>query len=1759
MAVPVHIRVTHDPSINYAFQQNGIPVLREIRVRHEGAEELRDVTVHVTTEPPFALPLELRVQALAPGVEFRAGPIDQKLSPTLLGALRERTTGLLHVEVRTGETVLGRHSSAIALLAHNEWSGLDSLPDILAAFVLPNDPALAPVLTAAADLLRTQDAVTQLNGYQDRSRRRVWDQLSAIHRTLAAAGVRYVNPPASFEQTGQKIRFPGDVLAHRTGTCLDLALLFAACCEQAGLHPLILLQKGHAYAGCWLVERTLPDAAIDDLQTIRKLVDLEELAVFETSAFAADESTTLEQAEQLARRHLAPGTPMRLALDIRRARANRVLPLALPGATPIPARPADAPAKPASSYTPGTSRRFQDDDAPVSELAATPRGTEAGAAATRIDQWKSRLLDLSLRNRLLNFRPTLGTVQILCPNPERVEDALSTTTEVHLRPRPTVMQARDPRDPALHLALHGEDAVLEHLTAELALGRLHTPLTAPEHQKRLTEIFRSARASLEENGANTLFVAVGFLEWRETAHSDRRQRAPLLLVPVELKRKSMLEGFTLRRLDEETRLNVTLVEMLRQHFRKEIPGLDPLPEDETGVNVALVMRRFKEAVRDLAGWEVRPEVWLGQFSFAKFLLWKDLADRLDALTRNRVVRHLVHRAGSSYHNPGDDIRPQDVDGLARPDRLFCPRSADSSQLAAVLAAADGQDFVLEGPPGTGKSQTITNIIAHCLAHGKRVLFVAEKRAALDVVHRRLKEEGLEPFCLELHSHHAGKSEVLAQFRKSLEFAAEEAPEAWTRRVAELTAVRDELNTYVHALHRPHPCGLSVYACFNHLIDRRGAARPLLSLERMPVLSLDEAELDARRAAISALTERATPLGAVHEHPLAPLRCTEWSGAWESRARQERAALAATLGPLEEAFAALHGRLGTTAGLRSRRELAALARVSMILLQAPPAGAGLLTAGPEPLLRDLDRWQKLANERAELRRHVAAFDEARLLALDLPALGHTWFAAEAAWVIPRFLAQRRVRAALATALTDRALPENSAIAPLLTHAARLRDIQAEFAGAMAEGGSRLGLHWRGGEPEPETLASARVWAADVHAALDELLPGDPVGRAALCERLGAELASGDRPFAPTAETGAMLASFLDRWKAFEGALDALAATLAVDRTAIDTAPDHLQAIAALLQTLDTGWRDLRYWCAWQRARREAGPLGVQPFLAALEQDGVPPAELPALFEASFRQTLLTQALDAEPVLREFFGHDHEARIRRFRDLDRQVATLTRDIIRARLAANLPDDRGDEAAPSAELGLLRKELAKRARHMPVRQLLSRIPGLLPRLKPCVLMSPLSVAQYLEPTHEHFDLVVFDEASQIPVWDAVGAIARGRQLVVVGDPKQLPPTSFFNRSDHPEEGEDELLASPEDLESILDELLSHGLRHKRLTWHYRSLHESLITFSNRSYYDNALLTFPSPAGGRGGIHFHRVSGASYDKGESRTNRAEAEALVADLVRRLTDSIQGKLSYGIVTFSQAQQDLVENLIDERRRENPALEIHFGDETPVEGEPVFVKNLENVQGDERDVILFSICYGPDASGAISMNFGPLNRDGGERRLNVAITRARREIRVFSTLVGDDIDLTRSRARGVRDLKLFLDYAERGQSALPFVDTTDAPPPVPTAFEKLVAERLRAAGYAVDHHVGCSGCRVDLAIGDPSSPGHYILGIECDGDGYRRAATARDRDILRDSVLERLGWRLHRVWAPDWWHDTERETQRLLAAAAAAVASRPASATPPTA
>ena len=479
----------------------------------------------------------------------------------------------------------------------------------------------------------------------------------------------------------------------------------------------------------------------------------------------------------------------------------------------------------------------------------------------RVARWTQKLLDLSLRNRLLNARDSKQILPLAADSVAALEDRLSADQAVPVVP----VDARPP-----------------------ASGALRSTLAADDMQRRLKEIYRLAKTDLEESGVNALYLALGFLKWRQKGANAKDYRAPILLMPVQLTRKSVRDGYAVSRLDDDTTLNATLVEFLRAEFGIHVEGVDPLPEDDSGVAVGEVLAAFRRAVEGTEGWSVEEEAALGNFSFGKFVMWRDLSARADQLASNPLVAHLM-KGGGAFDDGVEVFPPDEVAAHVKYGELFTPLSADSSQLAAVLYSAMGKSFVLHGPPGTGKSQTITNLIAHNLACGRKVLFVSEKKAALDVVHRRLASVGLRPFCLELHSNKSGKGEVLAQFKESLDYVDKGTPNEWQRTVEQIAVYRAALDAPVAALHRRHPNGLTAYDCFAAKIA--GGAKPLpIATGAVRCCDWKAERVDAAREAVRSLATdfRGTTPEAIRA--LAVVRDFAWSPAEESAAAERLRAL-----------------------------------------------------------------------------------------------------------------------------------------------------------------------------------------------------------------------------------------------------------------------------------------------------------------------------------------------------------------------------------------------------------------------------------------------------------------------------------------------------------------------------------------------------------------------------------------------------------------------------------------------------------------------------------------------------------------------------------------------------------------------------------------------------------------------------------------------------------------------------------------------------
>jgi very-short-patch-repair endonuclease len=1740
----VIVELQHAPTLCYAMQQNAVPWLRRLALRNEGPVARRDL--HVTVElAGFAAPLALRLDELAPGAAHSFVLPDMSLLAEAFANTIERTRASLVVTVDGGGERLAVHGSAIDVLAYNEWPGLQPLPALLAAFVSPNHPALAPLLQEVAAGLAACTGSGALDGYQSGDARRARAIVEAVHDAILARGITYVVAPSSFERSGQKVRTPEQVLGERLGTCLDLALLHAAVLEQAGLRPFVVVVPGHAFHGAWLVDGSAPEVEIGPAVELRKRAQLDALVVVESTLVCAGTARPFRAAAAAGIARLANDADFVAAIDVAAARRLGIRPLPVRTSAFVAGEPL-ATVPPPIAVPPSPPSRVQ----PPVDAESAPAPPGSPLPKDRLELWQQKLLDLSLFNRLLNFAPTKKSVPLCAHDLGALEDKLQQGGRVRVHARPAVAGGGDPRDLQLAAQRAGGDVFAQYLADELRAGRLRAELDAEELDDRLVEIFRHARTSLEETGANTLYLAIGFLKWFETPQSTKARRAPLLLLPLVVERLSVQDGCRFVLDDAEPRLNRTLLQFLQRDFELRVPLGETPPEGELGVDVAAVLEAFRRAVLGQSRWEVETTACIGFFSFTKYLMWLDLQDR-EALLQSPVLEHLVERPGTAFAQDAPEFARERLDAID-PATVLCPKDADSSQLAAVLAAAGGRSFVLEGPPGTGKSQTITNLIAQSLADGKRVLFVAEKRAALEVVQRRLAEVGLGPFCLELHSSKSGPKAALAQLQKALAVGQRREPAEWAKVAADLHAARTSLNRLVHELHRPREHGVSVFAAMAELVGLRTAAR----VDVASVLAGGPERVAAAGAAVAAVAAAAAPVGVPSRSPWWGVRRSDWRPAIQDQVVPSAAALAhaavavtEALPPVVQALAleSLFGARGP-----SRDQLTALRDLAVLLGRRPLPPAALLRVADWPALaQELQRAVDAGTARDAEWGPLTARWRRELLDADLDRLAGAYARHAESFVLVRWWRLRGPRAELAP-LAAGPPGRPTAVRDDLVAALRVRAQERTLAACTAAA-SALGAAWNAGAADWAQVAAFRQWVVDVRAAAQRLRAGatapDPACLAAIA-RLLESLAAGDGSLPPKLD-------------ALRGAEAALTSALAATRSLLDlddaaafggtAEPGFLRHAQARVQQWQAAGSSLRDWCAFVAAAVPARGLGATALLDAHARGDIATGALVPTFRASWLRAWLDAVHEREPALATFRGLDHERAIAAFRDVDERAIRLAGEVVLARLAAALPQLR-DTTVASSELGILEREIKKQRKHRPLRRLFAEVPGLLGKLAPCMLMSPLTVAQLLAQPGQHFDLVVFDEASQIPMWDAVGAIGRGQSLVVVGDSRQLPPTTFFQRQAQGDEiGADEL---PDDLESVLDECSAAGLPRLHLDWHYRSRHESLIAFSNALYYQNRLLTFPAPQARPApglGVRSVRVPGV-YDRAGSQQNRIEAEALVAEVKARLLDPARSRQSLGVVTFSQAQQMLVEDLLDEARRADPAIEAAFG--AAATTEPVFVKNLENVQGDERDVILFSICYGPDAERRVFENYGPLNLQGGERRLNVAVTRARRELVVFTSL-GPEQVATRTQALGARHLRAFLDYAQRGTAALAAATNIDPGAGPESPFETAVRDALVQRGHEVHTQVGCSGYRIDLAVVDPRAPGRYLLGIECDGATYHGSATARDRDRLRAAVLRGLGWRLHRIWSTDFWLDADGELERveqaLVAARAAfsAIASEP--------
>ncbi|MFI8345887.1 DUF3320 domain-containing protein [Streptomyces sp. NPDC085596] len=1388
-----------------------------------------------------------------------------------------------------------------------------------------------------------------------------------------------------------------------------------------------------------------------------------------------------------------------------------------------------------------------------------------------LDGWRNSLLDMGGRNRLLNFRHTrTATLEITAPDPAALLGELAKGWDF----APVAE-----REAGVELAKAGDAQGAESTGRRSRPGLVTQKTTQAALDGSLYQLRQKSGQMYNDYGLWVLWLGIGMLDWREPgAHES--SAAPLLLVPVELRRDGN-RRYRLHPAEGQERIHNPALAVKADRL-----GVDWAPVTGTdAADLPAVLAAARKATARLEGWAVQERAVLGLFASHREAMYQDLQQNEEQILAHPLVRAVA--LGPDAGLPADlvDFEPPGLDRIDEvqlPERTPLVLDADASQRGCVAAALDGRSFVMSGPPGTGKSQTITNLIAALMHAGRSVLFVSEKAAALDVVRNRLSTVGLGDFVMALHSGDTSKKAVATELARVLTTEARVTGAA-AHELERARALREELSAYAAAMNETRdPLGRTLHDVLGRLVLLEQAGTPQLPLGARNAKA-------ARGLSAAALQELLTAAGTVARawRPAAEGDAFAWRGLTGTAPHQAVSEAADALGALvtaagrrpfavtvdeprtvrelQQLVRTLTTGLGTTASADGAlpdditAQTAQLADLfGMPKPDRPDAAfalcelAALTTAGHRPPRDwfDAGTLRRAHTAARELRTALDTEGQARAAAADvfgeqvlaepeLPALVAR-FGEQHKGLMARFSARYKADREQLTGLT-RTGTWDKALLGRLDHALAWHRAAAEVARLTDAHRELLGPY------TPHTLPACADTDRALATADRVAVLGAPAERSALlADRLAADADPDPLPALLADQIRSALAAWCaaataraERWN---GAVTELLDQFGPARRT-QLSPALLGPLDQAGQAIDALLNDPQGPEVWHTHLGGVAVLarhGADALVASAAERGLDPERLPEVAEQAVLRAWADDLLATDPRLRSTRSEDLDSRVADFRAADLRLVAAAGGAVTE--ASNKRRPRNFAGGGGA---VIVREAEKKTRHMPVRELLGRTREVVQAVKPCFMMSPLTVSQFLPPDF-HFDVVVFDEASQVRPSDAVNCIYRGRTLIVAGDDKQLPPTSFFDSSvdDDSDEYADDL---PDSFESLLHACKAGAMRELPLRWHYRSRHENLITFSNREFYANSMITFPGAVaeGEDVGVAFLAADGV-YDRGGRRDNRAEAE-FVARRVLHHFDTRPGK-TLGVVALSQAQASAIDLAVQQARLARPDLD-HCFTEDRLDG--FFVKNLESVQGDERDVMIMSIGYGPDEHGRLGLNFGPINKNGGWRRLNVAVTRARFRMEVVSSFRGTS--LADSPNESVQYLKRYLEYAENGPAVLARdVVQSDAEPDSP--FEESVLAVLRDWGYRVQPQVGVAGYRIDLGVRHPGLPGAYALGIECDGAMYHSSKAARDRDRLREQVLNGLGWRLHRIWGTDWYRGRAEAERRLREAVEQAVASGPSTA-----
>lgn len=1663
----VEITLECSPAVSYYQIQNDTSPVKRLYVKNTSGEDIENLEVRISSTPDFLLPCTIG-QNVLPRRTTAKFETTAKLSPLFMVAVDNDIEGEITVEVLVGEEVVDKAVATVNVNAFDKCN-YGNNPEALATFVR-RTAEINTFITRINNKLRDWK-LAHCVGYNG-NRNGVRNYFAACYSTL---GDEHFDNAEPKQEDSEVIQSHKELFASKMATPLEMSLVYASLIEANGQNAVIVRSGGKWYVGVYLSNECSQDAVLDDVDA---LVKKSEKGVNEFTMIGIDDlfdGVSFERAEKNAVTALKRAHGIDFGVDVKRARIMHVFPL--------PERVRGAKGYDlvqSSDYTTGTApRQFKE-----------YKGEIGGQKEiNRVTQWERRLLDMDMRNALLNFKVSRTAVKLLVPSLEDFVGALTEIKSFNVDCKPADgVQNTDKLGEGFERSSYLKPFV-DYVAYEYKNKRLLTVYDQKSHDAIMQRLIKKETSIQEETGTTTLYMAAGFLKWRENENGDDKF-APLLLYPITISKKGVAAPvYTVDVNTDDVRLNSTLLEFLYQEFNQDIRGLGEVPLD-TRDNILSVIARLKKEIVGRKGWEIFTNVFLASLSFANYQLWYDVKYKSDRFREHPIVNSLINNKLELPEGAFDLSSRSSDEAYTAEERMYLPISADSSQYSAIYDSLS-KSFVLHGPPGTGKSQTITNIIANNIVRGRRVLFVAEKMAALSVVHNRLQQIGLGDFCLELHSNKTNKNVVLSQIVKTMSLPEQKESGDIDEKLQEINTCVEKLQKELDAMHRKRYLGVSLYQAIMGYFENKDS-RDCLHIDSMFYEKLVESTFRKYIEILTELALRAKECGDIEKSPFRHIGGFTFDEKWNEEG-------SAILEVFEQELRHLR---------QYARMLTPLFNMRTVALTTPKLKAlyRICKSFESEYVR---KYFAVAAKGKNPHGIVNSYIEARAKTDSMIAEYTAKYG-----VYPTGLDMGEIADAAKTGVFSRSVKkvtpseldkkDRTVFAEYLLKCEQTRDVFERRSEELAE---IFGIS-----------ASDRVTLdayADAIASLYEN------GKQLYAEFVDAVF---DDSCATLTKYGVNSYTKFYMY-AYESCARAEANFCRVFNTGGYSGGNDLNAKIEYVGSLQKNFGFIPNWCKYQEMVELCRKSGLDFVLEPLADGEISAMEVLSCFKKCVYYNFIRSELLLDDVLCQFSGLNLEEVAARFKELSEEYERQTRKLLYEKLVENVPKP-DTEGEHNLERVLLLRAEKSNMKGTTLRALFSKIPHILASCCPCMLMSPTSVTQFLDIDMDKFDLVIFDEASQLQTCKAVGCIARGKNVIVVGDPKQLPPTTFFN-VDYKDDEHYEV----EDLDSILDDCLALGMPENHLLWHYRSLHESLIAFSNAMYYGNTLLTFPSPNELNSKVSFRYVDGI-YERGGLKCNKKEGDELVSEVIRRLKDPVERKYSIGIVTFNIAQQNYIENELTKRIHEN-GLDAEAYDRE----EPVFVKNLENVQGDERDLILFSVGYAPDKNGKLSLNFGPINQSGGYKRLNVAVTRARNEMVVFSGISGHMIDLSRTNSKGVEGLKAFLEYAERGREMLA-INSQDISERG-CGIGELLAKELKDRGIVCDYNLGVSDFKIDVAVVDPKNKNRYVLAILADSENSCKLRGVKDRVTMQTKILRKLGWNVYQLWTVNYYNNPRREISKI--------------------